>query len=247
MMSNYLVTGSSRGLGLELVRQLAARAGLEGGLVIATARKCSPELMQLITHSNGCVVFVALDISDESRIAESAEEVRSALNQQSLDMLINCAGVHSETHGKLALMSDLEYQLSVNVTGTHNVLRHYLPLMQNSNVKKIINISSAYGSMTSAREVSYAPCPAYKISKAALNALTVQYALSYEEEGFIFLSVSPGWLQSDMGGKNADLTVPQGAEAVLSISLSAERTDNGRFKNISVPGWEAYDGQDVPW
>lgn len=50
-----------------------------------------------------------------------------------------------------------------------------------------------------------------------------------------------------MGGKNADLTVPQGAEAVLSISLSAERTDNGRFKNISVPGWEAYDGQDVPW
>ncbi|TPR04689.1 Meiotically up-regulated protein [Aspergillus niger] len=159
-------------------------------------------------------------------MAESAEEVRSALNQQSLDMLINCAGVHSETHGKLALMSDLEYQLSVNVTGTHNVLRHYLPLMQNSNVKKIINISSAYGSMTSARAVSYAPCPAYKISKAALNALTVQYALSYEEEGFIFLSVSPGWLQSDMGGKNADLTVPQGAEAVLSISLSAERTDN---------------------
>lgn len=46
--------------------------------------------------------------------------------------------------------------------------------------------------MTSARAVSYAPCPAYKISKAALNALTVQYALSYEEEGFIFLSVSPG-------------------------------------------------------
>lgn len=103
-MSNFLVTGSSRGLGLELVRQLAARASLEGGLVIATARKCSPELMQLITHSDGCVVFVALDISDESRMAESAEEVRSALNQQSLDMLINCAGVHSETHGKLALM-----------------------------------------------------------------------------------------------------------------------------------------------
>ncbi|GKZ35786.1 hypothetical protein AbraIFM66950_006581 [Aspergillus brasiliensis] len=246
-MSTFLVTGSSRGLGLELVKQLAAGASLEGGLVIATARKCSSELAQVITQSNGCVVFVALDISDESRIAESAEEVRSALNQRSLDMLINCAGVHSETHGKLALMSDLDYQLSVNVTGTHNVLRHYLPLMHSSKVKKIINISSAYGSMTSAREVSYAPCPAYKISKAALNALTVQYALSYEDEGFIFLAVSPGWLQSDMGGKNADLTVPQGAEAVLNISMSADSIDNGRFKNIGVPGWEAYDGQDIPW
>ncbi|RDK38942.1 hypothetical protein M752DRAFT_221259 [Aspergillus phoenicis ATCC 13157] len=174
-MSNFLVTGSSRGLGLELVRQLAARASLEGGLVIATARKCSPELMQLITHSDGCVVFVALDISDESRIAESAEEVRSALNQQSLDMLINCAGVHSETHGKLALI--LQDQQS------------------------------------STERFNRPVCV---------------------------------WLQSDMGGKNADLTVPQGAEAVLSISLSAERTDNGRFKNISVPGWEAYDGQDMP-
>ncbi|EHA19714.1 hypothetical protein ASPNIDRAFT_179724 [Aspergillus niger ATCC 1015] len=174
-MSNFLVTGSSRGLGLELVRQLAARASLEGGLVIATARKCSPELMQLITHSDGCVVFVALDISDESRMAESAEEVRSALNQQSLDMLINCAGVHSETHGKLALI--LQDQQS------------------------------------STERFNRPVC---------------------------------AWLQSDMGGKNADLTVPQGAEAVLSISLSAERTDNGRFKNISVPGWEAYDGQDMP-
>lgn len=46
--------------------------------------------------------------------------------------------------------------------------------------------------MTKAREVGYAPCPAYKISKAALNALMVQYALSYEDEGFVFLAVNPG-------------------------------------------------------
>lgn len=103
-MSNFLVTGSSRGLGLELVRQLSARACLEGGLVIATARKCSLKLTELIAQSNGCIVFVALDIAEESIIAESAEQVRSALNENSLDMLINCAGVHSETHGKIASM-----------------------------------------------------------------------------------------------------------------------------------------------
>ncbi|OJI83003.1 hypothetical protein ASPTUDRAFT_123266 [Aspergillus tubingensis CBS 134.48] len=181
-MSNFLVTGSSRGLGLELVRQLAARACLEGGLVIATARKCSPKLTELIAQSNGCIVFVALDISEESRIAESAEQVRSALNEHSLDMLINCAGVHSETHGKLA-----------------SIIVRSLPGIQDQ--------------QSSTKRLNGPVC---------------------------------AWLQSDMGGKHADLTVPQGAEAVLNIAMSADRVDNGRFKNIHVPGWEAYKGQDMP-
>ncbi|UDD54873.1 hypothetical protein AFCA_002516 [Aspergillus flavus] len=50
-----------------------------------------------------------------------------------------------------------------------------------------------------------------------------------------------------MGGMNADLTLPQGADAVLNVILAADCTDNGRFKNIHVPGWEAYNGEDVPW
>ena len=110
----------------------------------------------------------------------------------------------------------------------------------------------------------YAPCPAYKISKCALNQLTVQYALSYQDEGFVCIAVNPGvsqslhssgkimlirsqWLQSDMGGKGADLTLPQGAEAVWNVVEFAGASDNGRFKNIYVPGWKAYDGQDIPW
>lgn len=103
-MLNVLVTGSSRGLGLELVKQLAAHPDLNGGLVVATARKCSSELQNVISVSKGTVVFVALDVTDQEIIVQSAEEVRSALAGRSLDTLINCAGVHGETHGKLALM-----------------------------------------------------------------------------------------------------------------------------------------------
>ncbi|CAG8038118.1 unnamed protein product [Penicillium salamii] len=246
-MSNVLVTGSSRGLGLELVKQLAARAEFRDGLVVATARKCSNELQEVITSAKCSVVFVSLDLTEEGAIALSAEKVNSALAGKSLDILINCAGVHSVTLGKLASMSDLDYQLSVNVTGTHNVLRQFLPLMQTSNIKKVVSISSIFGSLTLAREVGYAPCPAYKISKAALNSLMAQYALSYEDEGYIFLTVSPGWLKSDMGGQDADLTVPQGAEAVLDLVMSASGRENGSFKNVRVPGWEKYDGQDLPW
>ncbi|RAH43550.1 hydroxyacyl dehydrogenase [Aspergillus brunneoviolaceus CBS 621.78] len=246
-MLNALITGSSRGLGLELVKQLAVHHDLKGGIVVATARTCSPQLKEVISTSNGAVVFVALDVADAGAIANSAEEVRSALGGRSLDVLINCAGVHSETHGKVTLMSDLDWQLSVNVTGTHNVLRQCVPLMQSSNVKKVVSVSSAYGSISHARDVAYAPCPAYKISKAALNALTVQYALSYEDDGFVFFAVNPGWLKSDMGGQDADLTVPQGAKAVLEMAFAADSRDNGTFKNIDVPGWDKYNGQILAW
>ena len=112
-MPNFLVTGSSRGLGLELVRQLASRSELRDGVVVATARKCSKELQELITSAKCPVVFVCLDLTDEEVIALSAEKVRSALAGGSLDILINCAGVHSVTLGKLASMYDLNLLLQV--------------------------------------------------------------------------------------------------------------------------------------
>ncbi|KAB8268088.1 hydroxyacyl dehydrogenase [Aspergillus minisclerotigenes] len=241
---NVLVTGSSRGLGLELVKQLTTRSDSMDGVVVATARKCSPGLQEVISSTNGSVVFVALDVTDKASIIQSASQVRSVLAGRSLDVLINCVGVHSETDGKVINMSDLDFQLSANVTGAHDVFREYIPLMQKSGLKKVISISSIFGSISNAREVGYAPCPAYKISKAALNALMVQYALSYEDEGFVFLAVNPG---SDMGGQDADLTVRQGAEAVLNIVMAASHQDNGNFKTIDVPGWEKYAGQNVSW
>lgn len=161
-MLNVLVTGSSRGLGLELVRQLAAHTNLDGGSVIATARKCSSELQEVISLANGSVVFVTLDVTDKEIIGQSVDKVKLALAGQGLDILINCAGVYGETHGKLALMykiltsfylsflviranecfirSDLEHQLLANATGAHYVLQNYLPLMQTSKIKKVISM-----------------------------------------------------------------------------------------------------------
>ncbi|KAF9895202.1 hypothetical protein FE257_000104 [Aspergillus nanangensis] len=246
LLAGHCTGWSSRGLGLELVKQSAAHAAIQGGLVIAAARKCSAKLDDIIAQGNGSVVFVPLDISDEESIMQSAKKVISLLQGRTLDILINCAGVHSETEGKLANMSDLAYQLSVNVIGTHNVLREFLPLMKDGLVKKVANISSAFGSITNARDVTYAACPAYKISKAALNALIVQYALSYQDDGFTIIAVHPGWLQTDMGGENADLIVPEGGKVVLDLVMSVDSTSNGCFKNIKVPGWAAYDGGDIP-
>ncbi|PYH86714.1 hypothetical protein BO82DRAFT_271971 [Aspergillus uvarum CBS 121591] len=183
-MSNVLVTGSSRGLGLELVKQIAAHPDLKGGVVVASARKCSPQLQEVISSSGGAVAFVALDIVDEGSIAKSAEEVKSALGGGSLDFLINCAGVHSETHGKVTLICCI------------------------------------------------CPVPGIQDQQSRLECVDS--------------AICSLWLKSDMGGQDADLTVPQGAEAVLRTVIAANGQNNGSFKNIYVPGWDKYDGQNMP-
>ncbi|KAL8643140.1 MAG: hypothetical protein Q9228_000265 [Teloschistes exilis] len=99
------------------------------------------------------------------------------------------------------------------------------------------------------------PIPAYKISKAALNMLTVQYALSLEKEGFTFIIMSPG-LRTDIRnafGIEADLPVAAGATAVLEAVHQYGKEENGKFYNIRVAGWEEkeglnqYDGLNPPW
>ncbi|KAF6782910.1 short chain oxidoreductase [Colletotrichum musicola] len=102
--------------------------------------------------------------------------------------------------------------------------------------------------------VHFMPAPAYKISKAAMNALTVQYALDYGKEGFSFMALCPGWLKTDLGGGDmADLTPEEGAKASLDILYKPNEETNGQMPKVFVKGWEdakgpnVYDGTNVPW
>ncbi|KAH1613651.1 hypothetical protein KXX31_004426 [Aspergillus fumigatus] len=151
------------------------------------------------------------------------------------------------------IRDDLTETFHTNVTGTHNVTRAFLPLLREGRRKLVVNISTTLGSMTLAPVYKGSPTPAYKITKAALNMLTVQYAQDYASEGFTFLAVSPGWLQTDMGGSRADLPPATGAQGVLDIVQKTTPSQNGKALNIHVPGWEEneglnqYDGKEVPW
>ncbi|KAF4186521.1 hypothetical protein CNMCM7927_005344 [Aspergillus lentulus] len=151
------------------------------------------------------------------------------------------------------IKDDLTETFHTNVTGTHNATRAFLPLLREGRKKLVVNISTTLGSMTLAPVYKGSPTPAYKITKAALNMLTVQYAQDYGSEGFTFLAVSPGWLQTEMGGSRADLPPATGAKAVLDIVQKATPSQNGKALNIHVPGWEEneglnqYDGKEVPW
>lgn len=109
--------------------------------------------------------------------------------------------------------------------------------------------------MTRVRAYSFSPTQAYKITKAAMNMLTAQWAMALESEGFTVLAITPGWLKTDLGSQNADLLVEVGVESVKKIILDAKTSDNGKFRNIQVHGWEKdkvdgsnyYEGEEVPW
>jgi len=262
-MSSYLVTGCARGIGLCLAQLLAARPKNQVSLVFATARKPSQELEKLVDEHKGRVVIVLLDQSDKASIERAVQIVEEKLGGRGLDVLINSAGVSSGSGadgmpngadvGGVVQMNDLMSTLAVNVEGVHNVTRAFLPLLAKGATKKVLNISSTMSSMAWAAKFMFQDTPAYKISKAALNALTVQYSLYHKEEGFIISACNPGWLRTRMGSENADLPVEVGCNAVLDIVDHLKPEDTGKLFEINVPQYgrlpsgNIYAGGEIPW
>ncbi|KAK5047875.1 hypothetical protein LTR84_006063 [Exophiala bonariae] len=253
-MASYLVTGASRGIGLELVKQLGKLPADQVSIVFAATRTKEPSagLQQVIDASDGKIAHILLPITDKAGIAAAVPQLEARLGDKGLDVLVNNAGVMGYTPGGTAAMTDLRETFEVNVEAVHNTTVALLPLVQKSKLKKVINISTTMGSMALAANYKFAPTPAYKITKAALNMLTVQYAQDFAQQGVTFLAVSPGWLKTDLGSQMADLEVDVGVKEVVRIIQENGIESSGKFLNIRVPGWEnkvpnAYDGKSSPW
>ncbi|KAK2019100.1 NAD(P)-binding protein [Colletotrichum eremochloae] len=165
---------------------------LRSATIIASARGDSPDLNEIAKSSSGHVVVVKLDVTDDASVKKAAAEVEAKLGTKGLDVLINDAGVFQYAPDSTKSMDNLQESFDINVLGVHRVTRAFLPLLQQEKLKKVANISTTFGSLTIIPYVHYLPSPAYKISKAAMNALTVQYALDYGREGFSFMALCPG-------------------------------------------------------
>ncbi|KFY41132.1 hypothetical protein V494_03195 [Pseudogymnoascus sp. VKM F-4513 (FW-928)] len=253
-MASFLITGASRGFGLALAHELVSLPAKDVSKIIASARGDSPALDELAKSSSGRVVVVKLDVTNQESIKQAAAEVEAKLEGKGLDVLINNAGVCQYAADGVKSMDNLEESFTINVLGVHWVTREFLPLLQKGSLKKVANISTTLGSTTLAPAAQYLPAPSYKISKAAMNALTVQYALDYEKEGFSFIALCPGWMKTDLGGGDmADLTAEEGAKASLDIIFTPGQKYNGLMPKVLVKGWEnnpgnnQYDGAIAPW
>jgi NAD(P)-dependent dehydrogenase (short-subunit alcohol dehydrogenase family) len=224
-----LVTGGNRGIGYELVKQLA----LNGFHVILTSR--NPEMghqaAQKLKKSDLDVSFAGMDVNNQASIQQEANTVKEQYGR--LDVLINNAGVYLDENETLLTMnpSILEETMATNFFGVYHVLYSFIPLMQKQGYGRIINVSSGYGEM---REMSAQGVGAYKLSKLALNGLT--QLIAAELKGDIKINaVCPGWVSTDMGGSSAPRTPEQAAKSILWLATIGPDGPNGGFFRDGKP------------
>jgi NAD(P)-dependent dehydrogenase (short-subunit alcohol dehydrogenase family) len=140
-MASYLVTGSGRGLGLELVTQLLALPSSQVSTVFATTRSSPTTALQtLIDKSNGRLVHIPLVVTDKSSIDNAVTLVDGKLNGKGLDVVVNNAGIQPVTPDGIQNMDNLRDAFEVNVEAIQNITAAFLPLLRKSQQKKVGNM-----------------------------------------------------------------------------------------------------------
>jgi NAD(P)-dependent dehydrogenase (short-subunit alcohol dehydrogenase family) len=227
MSGIVLVTGSGKGIGLEVVRQLAARRWT----VFLTARRLSSSNG---TAMDSSIRSILLDVTDPESIAAAVSTVSRMVDH--LDVLINNAAILDRDDASIFDLPDerLRRMLDTNTIGPLLVTQGFLPLIRKSAAGRIINVSSGAGQLTNMGTWA----PAYSISKTALNGVTGQWAAALKPEQIAVNSVCPGWVRTDMGGKDAPHSVEQGADSIVWLASEAPQTLTGQFIQDRKP---------IPW
>ncbi|KZV90294.1 NAD(P)-binding protein [Exidia glandulosa HHB12029] len=218
-MPAWLITGSSRGIGFELAKQLAANSA---NTVFATCRKpdAANSLNELAkSHKN--VHVVALDVDDEASAAAAAETVKSALPAGAgIDYLINNAGWGVRVSFEEEEIATIAAVFNTHVLGALRVFRAFLPLLKLGTRKVVVSVSSELGSLAYVDDPRVGSAfPSYSIAKTGLNMLTRKIAKQYPD--FIVFAFAPGWIKTEMGGSGAEYEVDDAVKRHIKIYETA--------------------------
>jgi NAD(P)-dependent dehydrogenase (short-subunit alcohol dehydrogenase family) len=226
-----VVTGGNRGIGFEICRQLAKR----GAQVVLTARKpeAGEEAVKRLAAQNLSARFHPLNVTEPQGIAALHDFLERSFGR--LDVLINNAGIitDEEASGLEVKLSTVRATLETNTLAPLHLAQTLAPLLRRSRAGRIVNMSSGMGALSDT-QCGYA---AYRISKAALNAVTG--ILAAELRGAVAVnSMCPGWLKTDMGGANAERDVSEGADTAVWLALDAPQDLTGKFlRERKVIAW----------
>jgi NAD(P)-dependent dehydrogenase (short-subunit alcohol dehydrogenase family) len=217
-----LISGANRGLGLEIGKQLLDI----GWNVIFAARNMHEgrPLVNKLREQWKTAWYHQLDVTDEQSIIDLAEYVEETCGR--LDVLINNAAILiEENHRAMDMeLDDLHKTLAVNFYGPLMLTRAMIPFLRDSKDARVINVSSRMGQL-SGMGGGHA---AYRISKTALNALTLIMASELEGEGIKVNSMCPGWVRTDLGGPGAGKSVKEGADTAVWLATS-DKIGTGKF------------------
>lgn len=218
-----LVTGANRGLGLEVVRQLS----VTGMTVLLGARElASGEKMAKQLRRDGADVHaVKLDVTAQADIDALAAFIDKRFGR--LDVLVNNAGSNYDVRDRPSSVAidTVRAALDTNLLGAWRLSEAMLPLMRRHGYGRVVNVSSGCGSSATQSE----QCPAYRVSKAALNSYTRSLAAELSGSGILVNAVCPGWVATDMGGPGGRPVQEGAAGIVWAACLPEHATTNGGF------------------
>jgi len=229
---NVLITGTNRGIGLEMVKVAVKNQWR----VFACCRNPheANKLTEVARMSGGLVSVHAMDVSDVAQIQAVAYELRN----ESIDMLINNAGVYGPKHTRFEDVTEQDWieTFRINSIAPLVVSQHFVNHVAMSQKKLIACVSSKMGSMAdNGSGGSYI----YRSTKAALNAVVKSMSIDLAEKNITCVILHPGWVKTDMGGSYAEITT---RESVLQMFNTLEKctiNDAGSFYEI--------DGSIIPW
>ncbi len=228
-----LISGSNRGIGREIARQLAEL----GHHVIVTAREpaAAERTAQEIAEGGGLSLQgEQLDVADPQSVERLAKRIQSEPGR--LDALVNNAGTMGKvtTNAANAPLDDAHLTMETNLFGAWRLTQAMLPLLRRSDRGRIVNISSGAGQLSDMN----GGYPGYRISKTALNALTRVLANEATGTGILVNSMCPGWVRTDMGGSAATRSVAEGADtAIWLATLPDDGPTGGFFRDRSPIPW----------
>lgn len=243
--ASILVTGASRGLGLELVRQLVARTPVTGP-ILATCRcpEAAAGLREVAAADQlGRVHVLQLDVNATDSYAVLKSQLANILQGRGLNFLINNAGVAPKsTRINLVDRNQMMTTFETNVVGPLLLTQSLLPLLTTAGKESgkpavVVNLSSILGSIE--ENTSQGGLYPYRTSKAALNAVTRSLSIDLRAYNICSVSIHPGWVRTEMGGPNAPLAPPESVSGMLTVLDTFRPEQNGNFYD--------YTGQPISW
>ncbi len=231
-MPTLLITGANRGIGLELCKQYVE----QGWRVFATCRspEDAKELNTLVASNKDLLSIHALDVSNDYQMSE----LHKTLENVSIDILLNNAGVYGYRATDFGKTDSAAWDeaVAINLIAPMKMMEVFVENVASSEKKIIASISSKMASMSdNTSGGSYA----YRATKAALNAVMVSAAHDLKHLSITSLILHPGWVRTDMGGPNGEISAKESATLLRKNLSDCTIEDSGCFLDI--------DGSIIPW